>query len=276
MLVEALEDEFIPLLVFNNQPGRDDELRQRFTEPAWNNPVLRFLDADGKDVLARRDGIWSSAAVAARLVDALTAAKRPVPAYLANLAAELAQPRAQALFTMYCYWEGEAAFGAIEGVVATRAVDLPAAVTGTGKVEEGVLVDYLPGRVTSAELIAAWKKLACADRDLSGDAQAITAAIAAKPSDRKHALRATPLWRLPMTPLQQARANAALAAGGDPLASLSPRQARLARRLEDASEFARTALAELEPAESLEGFAAWHAQVAALFTQTESAPAADR
>lgn len=276
MLVEALEDEFIPLLVFNNKPGRDDELRERFAEPAWNNPVVRFLDASGKDLLARRDGIWSSAAVATRLVEALTAAKRPVPAYLANLAAEMAEPRAQALFTMYCFWEGEATFGALAGVVATTAVDVPAAASGTGKLEEGVLVDYLPSRVTRAELIAAWKGLACADRDLCDDARALAAATPAKPSDRKHALRATPLWQLPMTPLQQARANAAIASGGDPLAAQSPRQRRLASRLEDASEFARAQLAEIEPAESLEGFTAWHAQVAALFTQTESAPASGR
>lgn len=234
--------------------------------------MLRFLDENGSDLVARRDGIWSSAAVAQRLVETLAAARRPVPSYLANLAAELAAPRAQALFTMYCFWEGEAAFGAIDGVLATRAVDVPADVSGTGKIEEGVLVEYDARVVAHAALVARWKTLSCANRDLSADSAALAAATPAKPADRKHALRANPLWRLPMTPLQQARANAALATGGDPLASLSPRQRQLAARMADASEFARAQLAKLEPAESLDRFASCYEQVAALFTQTKAAP----
>ncbi len=276
LLVEALEDEFVPLLVFNNKPGVDDRLRERFREPAWNNPVLRFLDASGQDVTPRRDRIWSTPEVAARLIEGLDAAKRPVPAYLSNLASELAAPRAQALFTMYCFWEGEATFGALEGVLATRAVDVPAAVSGTGKIEEGVLIDYDARVVEHDALVTKWKTLSCANRDLSGDAAALAATTPAKPSDRKHALRATSMWHLPMTPLQQTRANAAVASGTDALATLSPRQRRLAARLPDASEFARAQLSRLEPSESLAGFADYYEQVAALFTQTEAAPTGGR
>ncbi len=268
LLVEAFDDEFVPLLVFNNKEGRDAELLARFREPSWNNPVMRFLAADGSDVLARRDGIWSTPAVAARLVEALAAAKRPVPAWLTGVAQELGARRATALFTLYCYWEGEALLGGMEGVLATTAVDLPAAATGSGKAEEALQIEYDAAQVTHAQLAAAWKTLRCADRDLSGDAKALAAAVPAKPSDRKHALRATPWWRLPMTPRQQCRANSAAAAGKDPLAELTPRQQRLARRLADASDHARAALEQLEPAETLDALPAYDAAVTALFTQT--------
>lgn len=267
LLVEAFDEEFVPVLVFNNKTGRDDELRERFREPAWNNPVVRFLAADGSDVIPRQDAIWTTPAVAARLVDALQAAQRPVPAWLAAVTEELATKRATALLTMYCYWEGEALFGELPGVLATTAVDLPAAVTGTGKGEEGVKIEYDAAQLPRERLIAAWKTLACANRDLSDDARALAAAAPAQPSDRKHALRATPWWRVPMTPRQQTRANAAVAHGKDPLAELSPRQQRLARRIADASVGARTALEQLEPAESLEAFAGYEAKVARLFTQ---------
>jgi len=265
LLMEAFEDEFVPCVVLDGDAGRDG-LRQRFGATARSAPVLRFVTADGADLVARRDGVVQTAAVAASLVEALAAAKRPVPAYLGNLSAELNAKRAQALFTMGCFWEGEAALGALDGVLATTAVFVPASREG-GKAEEGVLVSYDPATLSRDALAAAWRGLACAERDRSDDAAAIAAARPAKELHRKHALRTAPLWKLPMTPLQQARANAAIATGKEPYASLSPRQRLLARRLDDASEFARGELAKLATPESLEGFGPYYDQVATLFTQ---------
>lgn len=268
LLVEALEDEFVPLAARNNVEGLEKRLLERFGEPAWNNPVLRFVAPDGADVVARRDRIWSTPEVARRLVDALAAAKRPVPEWLAGLAAELGAQRERALFTMHCFWEGEAAIGALPGVLATSAVDVAASASGTGKIEEGLLVEYDPATLPRERLVATWKTIAGAGRDLGDDGAALAAATPAKPSDRKHTLRAHPLWRLPMTPQQQARVNAALAGATDPLASLSPRQRLLARRILECDEPMRRALAAIEPCEELAGYAAWSERVATLFTQT--------
>jgi len=82
LLVEAIESEFEPVLIYNNRDGEDGATRERLGEPAWNNPVMRFLDASGRDVLPRRDDLYGSYEVAARLVQALRAAHRPVPEYL--------------------------------------------------------------------------------------------------------------------------------------------------------------------------------------------------
>ena len=58
LLVEAIEDQFVPLLVYNNQES-DSALLKSFGEPAWNNPVLRFLDHQGRDLIPRKDGVWT-------------------------------------------------------------------------------------------------------------------------------------------------------------------------------------------------------------------------
>ncbi len=88
-LVRAIETEFYPVLVYNNRSGgMDEELLKRYREPAWNYQVIRFLDADGRDIIPRRDRIWTTGGVASRMIEALRAAKRPVPSYLKDLAKE--------------------------------------------------------------------------------------------------------------------------------------------------------------------------------------------
>ena len=87
-LVRAIEEEFIPMLVYNNRSGgMDRELMKRYREPAWNFQVIRFLDAEGKDIIPRKDRVWTTRGVARRMTQALAAVKRPVPDYLEDLAA---------------------------------------------------------------------------------------------------------------------------------------------------------------------------------------------
>ena len=87
MLVQAIENEFIPVLVYNNRSsGMDRELLLRYQEPSWNYQVIRFLDARGKDVIPRKDRVWTTGAVAKRMIKALRAVDRPVPDYLKDLA----------------------------------------------------------------------------------------------------------------------------------------------------------------------------------------------
>ena len=86
LLVEAIETEFVPVAVYNNIKGKDLAVLKRYGEPTWNNPVTRFVDAAGKDLIPRKDRVWSLAGTASRMVLALKAAKRPVPGYLQLLA----------------------------------------------------------------------------------------------------------------------------------------------------------------------------------------------
>jgi hypothetical protein len=121
LLVEAIEDEFIPVAVFNNVPGKDAELLARFAEPARNNPVVRFLDADGRDVIARRDGVWTTHGLAMRMSQALHAVDRRPSDYLLLAIEETVESgRETATFATACFWEGEVCLAAIDGVLATR------------------------------------------------------------------------------------------------------------------------------------------------------------
>lgn len=80
-MVEAIESCFIPVLVYNNKES-DEKLLKSFDEPSWNNPVVRFLNKNGKDVIPRKDEIWTTGPLAARMVESLRASGRDLPRYL--------------------------------------------------------------------------------------------------------------------------------------------------------------------------------------------------
>ena len=92
-LVKVIETDFIPILIFNNQP-QDRELLKRFKEPAWNYQVIRFLDADAKDIIPRDGKVMKLPALAERMAEALKKHGRPVPEALGKLASppEAAKP----------------------------------------------------------------------------------------------------------------------------------------------------------------------------------------
>ncbi len=239
LLIEAIESEFEPVAVRNNRPGRDAAILARFGEPAWNNPVMRVVDAAGRDVVPRRDGLWTSHQVAARLAEALEAAGRPVPGYLRWALEETDLARHErATFAMHCFWEGEARFGALDGVVATRAGFLDG--------REVVEVTWHRDRLDYATLLERAEEMRCAARVVAhtGDqfrrararvgeraARADAPATSAPPADRTRHLNGTRWAALPLTPMQATRVNAALARGEDPERWLSPGQRALAARL---------------------------------------------
>ncbi len=99
--MEATEDLFVPVAIHNNKDGHDGEVRERFDEPAWNYPVVRYIDAAGEDLIERRDRVYDVQPTAARMVAALDAAGAEVPEYLALLAAERSEELAYATFAMF-------------------------------------------------------------------------------------------------------------------------------------------------------------------------------
>lgn len=213
LLVEAIETAFVPLAIHNNRAGADAEVLARFREPAWNNPVMRFVDAAGRDVLPRRDGLYGTHEVAAQMVAALEAAKQSVPGYLELLADELNHASATVTLGTHCFWDGEARLGGIPGVMRTRAVFADGG--------EAVEVTYDPERVAPIALARA------------ADARVLRAGriTVAPASDQKRHLSFSTLRFLPLTPAQAARIDAALASGSDATRWLSPRQRALAAQI---------------------------------------------
>ncbi|MEL6431622.1 MAG: hypothetical protein AAFU73_20390 [Planctomycetota bacterium] len=85
----------------NNAEGPEQAVLERYREPTWNNPVVRFLGADGDDLIPREDGIWTLGGQLERMVRALEAADRPVPRWLRTRAAETASGEVEsAVFAM--------------------------------------------------------------------------------------------------------------------------------------------------------------------------------
>lgn len=123
LMVEAIENEFIPVFIYNNRSnGMDAKIRKQFQEPAWNYQVIRFLDHRGRDIIPRKERVWELPYLASRMVLALQKVKREVPLYLYSLST--GSPlidHSQILVASYCFWEGEFALGEIPGVLFTEA-----------------------------------------------------------------------------------------------------------------------------------------------------------
>ena len=121
-IVQAVQDEFIPVLIYNNRPGKDAELLKRYGEPSWNYQVMRFLDASGTDLIPRQDRIWTIEGLAGRMIRSLEIVGRRVPGYLKVVAYENeAERHATAAFAQHCFWTGELELGQIPGVITTEA-----------------------------------------------------------------------------------------------------------------------------------------------------------
>ncbi len=258
LIADALESEFVPVFVANNRPGRDAESLARFREPAWNNPVLRLLDARGRDLIPRADGVYAPHEITARLVKSLSAARRPVPGYLvlASLETRIAT-RSEAAFAMHCFWEGEAQLGGLDGVIAVEAFHWQG--------HEAVRVVFDESALPYERLVREAEERDCADRVIARTtrqydvarrivgARAVRSDATGRPAaagDHEHALSASPLRWLPLTAAQAARVNAALATGAAPERWLSPRQRALAAEIALVAHDAPARLAGLErPAE---------------------------
>jgi hypothetical protein len=91
---DAAESSFVPVCVYNNTKDDDDaRVRDSFKEPSWNNPVMRFLDGEKKDIVPRIHDRWTVEAVSCGMVETLRKAKKEIPPYLALLAEEEASRR---------------------------------------------------------------------------------------------------------------------------------------------------------------------------------------
>ena len=260
LVVDAAASEFVPVAVTNNTPGPDAATLKRFGEPAWNNPVVRFLDAREADVIPRRDGEYTTGFVLKRMAEALAKANRPVPEYLRLAAAESAPAaRERAVFAMFCYWEGEAKLGQLPGVLGTRIGSLAG--------HEVVEVEFDPTLLRYDTLVGKAKEMDCTHRVFARtDEQAKVArrvvgdfvtrsdaAIDANTTQQYHLAHAPAYHFLPLTALQATSVNAALAARESPDRFLSPGQLAQSKLIKNRNATSPRAFADLRPDRTPEG-----------------------
>ena len=86
VIVETIEEYFIPPAIFNNKGGKDREVLKRYNEPSWNNPEIRIVDAKGKSLIRRIAGDYSKCRVAQEMIRVLAERQKTIPLDLYNLA----------------------------------------------------------------------------------------------------------------------------------------------------------------------------------------------
>jgi len=235
LIVDAIEEAFIPVAIFNNKRGKDAEVLKYYGEPAWNNPVVRIVDAKRSNLVDRVGRDYSQLGVVQAMVQALQATNQSIPTYLALLEQELLAEKTgieTAHFSMYCFWTGEKEIGQIDGVVETQ----PGFMGG----REVVKVNYDPALVNYTDLLQASKSAGCASHVYVNNQQQKKSAekivgsssISNEKSfrldkDPKYYLSRTFYQYIPMIPLQAVKVNSAIGEGISPDRYLSPRQLEL-------------------------------------------------
>lgn len=227
LIVEALETEFVPLAIYNNEGGKDLAVLKKYSEPTWNNPVARIVSADGENLIPRVSGKYSKLAVVQGMIDALFKHNRIAPKYLQVLHDELlaADNTEEAYLSMYCFWTGEKEISKIAGVVATDA--------GFMDGKEVVKVQYNTQKTDLEEIAKQAQKVNCADgvyadNPISGQRKIKTFR---KDKESKYYLRHTDYQYLPMTAKQAMLVNQSLGNRQSPNEWLSPRQLKLLEKI---------------------------------------------
>lgn len=236
LIVEAVETLFVPLAIFNNKRGEDAKILQLFGEPSWNNPVVRVINADRRELTPRLGGDYSAHGLVQAMINSLTVNGSIVPQYLTLLKEELTAQKAgieTATFGMYCFWTGEKELGSLDGVVSTQ----PGFMGG----REVVTVEYNPEVIAYNEMLVTAQNARCADyvyteneqqkmaaKKLVNDNKITSVSKFRLDKEPKYYLSKTHYQYVPMTDLQATKANALVGKRQLPDAVLSPRQIELA------------------------------------------------
>lgn len=213
LLTEAIEELFIPLAIHNNKGGKDQEILQKFKEPAWNNPVVRIVNEEGKDMVDRLVGNYSVSGLYDAMIVALKAENKGVSEYVKLLGMELAAERSKTInenyFKMHCFWTGQQHLGRLDGVLLTQ----PGFMNGN----EVVKVKYDEAIISEQELNVYASKASCTavSKDKSYR-------VANK--DEHFYLKQTNYKYLPLSELQKTKINSALGAEKSGTKYLSPKQ----------------------------------------------------
>lgn len=220
LLVEAIEDLFIPLVIHNNKGGKDRAVLNQFNEPSWNNPVVRIVDATGKNLTPRVSGNYSAKGLYKAMHTALINTYSEIPEYMSLLGKELSAVHStkEKYYAMYCFWTGEKQLGATDGVLNTEA--------GFMKGREVVKVTYDDRKVDIKELDSYAKR---------NNFTPISQDNSYRPAsnDEDYYLRHTPYKYLPLSNLQKTKINTALGNRKDASVYLSPRQYRWLKEIQN-------------------------------------------
>ncbi|RDK86891.1 VPGUxxT family thioredoxin-like (seleno)protein, type 2 [Marinirhabdus gelatinilytica] len=210
LMTEAIENEFIPLAIFNNKGGNDAKILKKYGEPSWNNPVVRIVDRNGDNLVKRVASDYSAKGLYNAMVSALQKEGKEIPEYVKILGKELSFTPSQLqerTYKMYCFWTGEKQLGSQEGVVETNA---------GFQHGEVVKVKFDPSEI-SAEKLDAYAVQHKMKPIKSGN-------FRWSEKDEDYYLQHSSYKYLPLSPLQRTKINSALGSRKRAEVYLSPTQ----------------------------------------------------
>jgi len=210
LLVDAIENEFIPLAIFNNKGGADRKILEKYNEPTWNNPVVRIVDRKGENLVNRLAGNYSNFGLVFSMKQALIEAQNQVPEYLQLLVDEFgadSRSTKEKYYKMYCFWSGEGHLGNQSGVIKTA----PGFMNG----HEVVQVIYDESVVTEKTLNNYAALANCSE--IEGQNFRID-------KDPQYYLKNSLFRYLPLNSIQKTKINSNLGKGMDAAIFLSPTQ----------------------------------------------------
>ena len=262
VVVKTIADDFIAVAVANNIKGADAEILARFKEAAWNNPVVRLVDADEKDIVPRQED-YSAHVLMKRMTAALEKSQRPVPKELKAATTGVAMKSETVVFAMHCYWVGEAKLGLLDGVVGTRIGEL--------QKDEVVEVTFDSTIIDYSALVKMAMKFDCAHRvfartdeqfklaeKLVGKKATRTDdAIDANTQQQWHLAKLHLYHYLPLSPYQATKVNAMLAHDRLPDEYLDTEQLELKNRFGKVTADEYKAIQQLKPDRSDKGRVAY-------------------
>ncbi|HYX45228.1 MAG TPA: VPGUxxT family thioredoxin-like (seleno)protein, type 2, partial [Sphingomicrobium sp.] len=149
LMVELIADRFVPVAIFNNRPGADADILRRYSEPSWNNPVVRFLGPDGAELLPRLADRYDALGLHEKIVAILEMLGGGVPGYFRLLGRDLLVDHGlgtSATYATPCFWSGETSLAQHPAVITTDA--------GWVDGEEAVRVQFDPKVASREELDA--------------------------------------------------------------------------------------------------------------------------
>lgn len=211
LMTEAIENEFIPLAIFNNKGGKDAKILKKYREPSWNNPVVRIVDQNGNDVVKRVASDYSAKGLYKAMTIAIKEYGNEIPEYVKVLGKELSAVNntKETYYSMYCFWSGEKLLGSNEGVVNTEA--------GFMNGREVVKVTYVPEIIPNKELtsFAKLNNMRPIEKDNS---------YRQAKKDEDYYLQRSNYRFIPLSKLQRTKINSAIGNRENPAQYLSPKQ----------------------------------------------------
>ncbi len=211
LMIDAIENEFIPLAIYNNKGGKDREVLNLYKEPTWNNPVVRIVDANGKNIATRVAGNYSAKGLYNAMLQALKKSEKDIPKYMEILGKEISAASSPKLkeeyYKMYCFWTGEGQLGSVDGVLSTKAGFM------NGEV---VKVTYDSNIVSSDDLESFAIKRQMQHVPASN--------FRHSQKDEDYYLQHSAFKYIPLTEIQRTKINSALINKQNPLQYLSPSQ----------------------------------------------------